>query len=124
MHSFLRHTYTLSSTDDGRLFAEDVLQIVEKLCHARSIPHPGPVSQIWMIHSAVHTDMLARPDRHVLARRDVSIGGLIRIGMGHPDLQREVVGGATKEHGKRACQRQEQSGCAILMCVDFGARGE
>ena len=44
--------------------------------------------------------------------------------MGHPYLQRKVVSGASKDHGYRASQCQEQSGRAILMCVDFGAWGE
>lgn len=122
MRSFLGHA--LWSTDDGRLFAEDMLQVVEELCQARSIPRPRPVSQIWMIHSAVYSHMLTGPDRHVSARRDIDMGGVVRIGVRHPYLQRKVVWGASKEHGQRASQRQEQGGRAVLVGVDFGARGE
>lgn len=77
-----------------------------------------------MIHSAINTDMLARPDQHVLAWRHIHIWSLVRVGMGHPDLQWKVVSGAAKDHGDRASQRQEQSGGAIVMCVDFGTWGE
>lgn len=122
MVSFLGHL--LRSTDHWRLLAEDVLQIAQKLRQARPVPHLGPISQVGMIHSAIDPYMLARPDRHVLARRNVYVRGLQRVGMGQPDLEWEMVRRATEDHGQSACERQQQGRRAIHVGVYVGARGE
>ena len=66
-----------------------------------------------MIYLTLRVDMLTWSDSHAFGRFHVCQRRLSGVGVRHPDRDREAIYDASKLHGKRACQAQQQDGRAI-----------
>lgn len=74
-----------------------------------------------MIYPSVHSHMLSRSDNHVPARRHKHHCRLLRVRLWYPYLHREAICRASKVDRQCAGDCEQQSGCAMFVCIDLGA---
>lgn len=107
-----------------RFFSKNLLKKPHKFGNACSIPHSGPISQVWMVHSTINSHMLPRPYEHIQTRRDVYNRCLLRVWLRYPYLDWEPVSSSPIPNWKYAGEGEKKSRVSILVGVNFGSRAE
>jgi hypothetical protein len=68
--------------NDGRLPSKDILEKAQEVDDIRALIH-RPITQIWVVDSAIHADVLARTYGHTFSRyhEHHDTFGVCRVGL-------------------------------------------